>query len=257
MLTPEWVPGLTLSADWYSVNIHGAIDTVDFQTIIDRCLAGEAVYCPQLVFAGGAAQPNQINVSPLNSALDSISGLDLAVRYSHALGAGNVTWDLLATYIAQQTRTAQGITYDRAGALGLSPDNYAAGSPKLRATLAGTYMEGPLSFTTQLRLVGPAVLSNGIQGQARILPASLSAGGVLTRGAIKGLVDDNDIAARTYLDLRASWRWSEALTFYGAVDNLNNEAPPTIASTGGGNLPNTQAYDGLGRVFRIGVRLVH
>lgn len=257
VLTPSLVPGLTLSADWYSVNIHGAIDTVDFQTIIDRCLAGEAVYCPQLAFAGGAAQPTQVNVFPLNSALDSISGLDLAARYGHDFLSGTITWDFVGTYIAQQTRTAQGITYDRAGALGTSPDNYAAGSPKLRANLAATYNEGPLSVTPQLRFIGPAVLSNGTQGQARIIPASLSGGGVLTRGAIKGLVDDNDIAARFYLDLRASWRWSEQLTVYGAIDNLNNAAPPTIASTGGGNTPNTQAYDGLGRVFRLGVRFSH
>ena len=66
---------------------------------------------------------------------------------------------------------------------------------------------------------------------------------------------DGDWERRDFLD--EAWRWSDALTFYGAVDNLNNEAPPTIASTGGGNLPNTQAYDGLGRVFRIGVRLTH
>ncbi|HEX2760578.1 MAG TPA: TonB-dependent receptor, partial [Rhizomicrobium sp.] len=257
VLTPELVPGLTLSADWYSVNIHGAIDTNDFQTIIDRCLAGQTVYCPQLVFAGGAAQPTQINVGPLNSALDSVSGLDVAAKYSHPLLDGRLNWDLLLNYIDQQTRTAQGITYDRAGALGASPDNYAAGIPKLRAVLAATFVEGPLSVTAQTRLIGSAVLSNGTQGQPRITPASLSSSGVLTRGDIKGLVDDNGIGAVGYLDLRASWRWSEQVQFYGAIDNLNNAAAPTIPSTGGGNLPNAAIYDALGRTIRFGVRLTN
>ena len=122
VLTPQIVPGLTLSADWYSINVHGAIDTVDFQTIIDRCLAGQQVYCPQLVFAGGATQPTQVNVFPLNSAVDSISGLDLSATYTHPLLDGAMTWSLNGNYTDQQTRTAQGVTYDRAGALGASPD---------------------------------------------------------------------------------------------------------------------------------------
>lgn len=255
VLTPTALPGLTLSIDWYSVNIHGAIDTVDFQTIINRCLAGQAVYCPQLVFTGGAAQPGQINVSPLNSAVDSISGLDLAASYTHGLLDGTLTWDLMGNYIDQQTRSAQGITFDRAGALGGSPDVYASGIPKVRASLAATYREGPLSLTAQTRFIGPAVLSNGTQGQPRIVSASLSPSGVLTRGDIKGLVDENGIGAVAYLDLRAAYRLNDRWQVYGAVDNLNNAAPPPLPTTGAGNATNPAIYDALGRVFRLGVRL--
>jgi iron complex outermembrane receptor protein len=255
VLTPSLVPGLTLSADWYSINIHGAIDTVDFQTLIDRCLAGQTIYCGQLVFAGGAAQPTQVNVFALNSAVDSTSGLDLAGNYAHPLFGGTLTWDLVGNYTDQQTRTAQGITYDRAGALGGSPDVYASGIPKLRANLSATYDEGPFSFTLQTRFIGSAVLSNGTQGVARLVSASLSPAGVLTRGDIRGLVDDNSIGAVTYLDLRGSWRWSENLLFYGAMDNAGGVSPPVIATTGGGNTPNAGVYDTLGRTIRIGVRL--
>jgi outer membrane receptor protein involved in Fe transport len=116
VLTPQFMPGLTLTADWYSINLHGAIDTTDFQTVIDRCLAGQAIYCPQLVFAGGASQPGQIKVLPLNSAVDSVSGLDVTAHYTHPLLDGSLAWDLTGTYMDQQTRTALGITYDRAGA---------------------------------------------------------------------------------------------------------------------------------------------
>jgi iron complex outermembrane receptor protein len=254
VLTPHWVPGLTLSADWYSINVHGAIDTVDFQTLIDRCLAGQAVYCPQLIFTG-ATQPSQVNVFPLNSASDSVSGLDLAANYTHPLWDGTLSWDLVGNYIDQQTRTAQGITYDRAGALGGSPGVYASGIPKLRANLAATYHQGPASFTVQGRLIGAAVLTNGTEGVARLVSASLSPAGVLTRGDILGLVDDNSIGAVAYLDFRGSWRWSDNLQFYAAMDNAGDVAPPIIATTSGGNTPNAGVYDVLGRTIRIGVRL--
>jgi len=255
VLTPSLVPGLVLSADWYSINIHGAIDTTDFQTIIDRCLAGQPVYCPQLVFAPGATQPGQINVSPLNSTLDSVSGLDVAAKYSHPLLDGMLNWDLLLNYIDQQTRTAQGITYDRAGALGASPDNYAAGIPKLRAILADTYQEGPWSLTAQGRFIGSARLTNGPQGQAAIKSASLSPVGVLTRGDIFGLVDDNSIGAMAYLDLRASYRFAGHFQVYGAIDNLTDVAPPPVPSTGGNNGTNQMVYDAIGRAIRIGLRV--
>jgi outer membrane receptor protein involved in Fe transport len=255
VLTPDLVPGLMVSADWYSINLHSAIDTTDFQTVIDRCLAGQTIYCSQLVFASGATQPAQVNVAPLNSALDSVSGLDVTARYTHPLLEGTLAWDLVGTYMDQQTRTALGITYDRAGALGGSPDTYASGIPKLKANLAATYSQDAVSFTVQGRFIGSAVLSNGTQGQPRLVSASLSPSGVLTRGDIRGLVDDNGIDAVAYLDLRASYRWTDTVQFYGAMDNVADVSPPIVATTSGGNLPNSGVYDVLGRTFRIGVRV--
>jgi outer membrane receptor protein involved in Fe transport len=252
VLTPSAVPGLTVSADWYSINIHGAIDTVDFQTIIDRCLAGQRIYCPQLVFTGGA-QPSQVNVFPLNSAVDSVSGLDFQAAYTRPLLDGTLSWELTGNYTDQQTRTAQGITYDRAGALGASPDVYASGVPKFRAVLAATYAEGPLSLTAQGRFIGSAVLSNGTQGVPGLKSASY-VGGVLTGGDIAGLVDDNSIPAIAYLDLRAAWQVSQTVALYGAMDNVTDVAPPTIATTSGASFTNTQVYDGLGRAIRFGIR---
>jgi outer membrane receptor protein involved in Fe transport len=254
VLTPQFVPGLTLSADWYSITVHGAIDTVDFQTIIDRCLAGQQIYCPQLIFANGGLQPTQVNVFPLNSASDTTSGLDLSATYTHPLLDGVMTWGLTGNYTDQQTRTAQGVTYDRAGALGASPDSYAAGIPKLRAILSDTYQEGPWSVTAQGRFIGSARLTNGPQGQAAIRSASLSTAGVLTRGDIFGLVDDNSIGAVAYLDLRASWRFTENVQLYGAIDNLTDVAPPAIPGTGAANGTNQMVYDAIGRAIRIGVR---
>jgi outer membrane receptor protein involved in Fe transport len=255
VLTPQFIPGLTLTADWYSINLHGAIDTTTFQTVIDRCLAWQTIYCSQLVFAGGAAQPTQVNLVPLNATADSVSGLDVTAHYTHPLLEGSLSWDLTGTYMDQQTRTALGVTYDRAGALGGTPDAYAAGIPKLKAMLAATYHQDAFSFTLQGRFVGSAVLSNGTEGQPGIISASLSSAGVLTRGDIRGLVDDNSVGAVAYLDLRASWRWTDTVQFYGAMDNAADTAPPIIATTSGGNQPNAGVYDVLGRTFRVGVRV--
>ncbi|HEX4273140.1 MAG TPA: hypothetical protein VHZ32_17240, partial [Rhizomicrobium sp.] len=123
------------------------------------------------------------------------------------------------------------------------------------ATLAATYTEGPWSLTAQGRLIGAARLTNGPEGVAAITSASLSGAGVLTRGDILGLVDDNDIPAIAYLDLRASWRFDEHFQVYGAIDNLMDTAPPQIVSTSGGTGTNQMVYDALGRAIRVGVRV--
>src|SRR5215471_2617000 len=49
VLTPQFIQGLSVSLDWYTINIHSGIYTTDIQTIINRCLQGEQVYCPFLL----------------------------------------------------------------------------------------------------------------------------------------------------------------------------------------------------------------
>ena len=70
-----------------------------------------------------------------------------------------------------------------------------------------------------------------------------------------GLVDDNNIGAVGYMDLRASYRWSPHLQIYGAIDNVTDVAPPQIVSTSGGTGTNQMIYDALGRAIRMGVRV--
>lgn len=52
----------------------------------------------------------------------------------------------------------------------------------------------------------------------------------MCRGDIRGLVDDNSIGAVAYLDLRASYRWTDAVQFNAAMDNVGDVSPPIIAT---------------------------
>ena len=53
VLTPQFIPGLSMSLDWYNINIHGGIYTTTAQDDINRCLEGQTVYCPFLQFSPG------------------------------------------------------------------------------------------------------------------------------------------------------------------------------------------------------------
>jgi iron complex outermembrane receptor protein len=251
VLTPQFVQGLSLSVDWYTINIHGGIFSTDSQTIINRCLQGEQVYCSLLLFSptqNGGLKPYQVNQLSTNAAAIRTTGIDVQANYATDLFDGTLSLALAGNYTSELTQTAIGITYDQAGCLG-SPLSYAcSGLPKTRARMSATYSEGPWSGTITGRGYGAANLTNGVQNlPASITRASVSATGVITQGVGNGnLLDTNTVNPVGYLDLSLSYEWDERIQLYSAVDNLTNVPRPEDGSSA--------VYDSLGRVVRAGVR---
>ena len=236
VLTPRWVEGLTLSADWYSIHINKAIATLNTNFVVSRCAAGVQLYCGQLVFGGPGGALSQINTQPINVNTQSVSGLDVQGDYRVPLAAGMIDLHLIANYTDQQTQSAPGSTIQYAGSVGL--DAAIRGVPKFRSTLAATYSEGPWQATVQGRFIGAAKLNN-------------------SWGPLD--VDNNDIPSVAYLDLRASYRWNANIQLYAALDNLFDTPPPVVAATTSASTPydasvRDDIYDAIGRQYRIGLR---
>ena len=256
VLTPTFIPGLSISLDWYNINIHGGIYTTAAQTEVNRCFQGQTVYCslltpnpyPNNLTSGPAL--TSVQATAANAASLMTSGLDMSANYLMDLFGGNLLWEMRGNYTDEYTQNAIGITYDSAGAMGPSPLAYAAtGLPKARGTLSATYTEGPWSGTVQGRFFGAAVLTNGPENTPASLVArgSLSSTGVLTQGVISGnLIDNNNINPVAYLDLRLSYQWSPNIKLFGAVDNFTDVPRPLFGSNA--------VYDVLGRTYRVGVR---
>jgi outer membrane receptor protein involved in Fe transport len=252
VLTPSFIDGLSASLDWYSIDIHGGIYTTGDQTIINRCLQGETIYCQYLKFSPtqyNGTKPYLIEEIPANAAELKTSGLDFQANYIMELYQGTLSWAFLGNYTDELTQTAIGITYDDAGSLG-GPLAYAYSSmPKFRGTLAATYRQGRWSGTIQGRFLGAAVLTNGVESlPSNVVRAALSPTGVLTQGVGNGnLIDDNDINPVGYLDLRLSYQLSGNMNLYSAIDNVTNVPRPEDG--------NDAVYDVLGRQWRVGLRI--
>jgi outer membrane receptor protein involved in Fe transport len=256
-----------LSADWYSISIHKGIFSFGRQQILDQCgINRNPTFCSVVFFGkgwpGNASTPvaaevdgngvspglaaglgtfsadcegcfNFVLQAPLNATVETATGLDFQADYLMDLFKGSLHWHLVGNYQDTRTRTALGITFNGAGAFGQGPNDLYGTSPKLRAVLSATYTEDPFSITAQARFLGSARLSNywadGID------------------------VDNNEVPAVVYGDLRASYDWTDRIQLYGAVDNVLNAPPPIIASRTGG-VTNTVVYDALGRSYRFGLR---
>ncbi|MGZ5929887.1 MAG: TonB-dependent receptor domain-containing protein [Rhizomicrobium sp.] len=244
VLTPHWVEGLSLSADWYSIELRKAIATVSTQVILQQCAAGVQVYCSQITFGGpppaggnGAASISQIATTPINANSQSVSGLDFQADYRTEFLTGAIDLHAVGNYMDQQSQVAGGVSSDYAGAIG--SDSSPRGIPKFRTTVSATYVEGPWQGTVQGRVIGSAKLNN--------------AWGPLD-------VDNNAIPAVAYLDLRASYKWNDNIQFYGAIDNVINTPPPIPAASSAAlnyydQSTRDDIYDAIGRGFRIGVRV--
>ncbi|MES2292288.1 MAG: TonB-dependent receptor [Pseudomonadota bacterium] len=236
VLTPHWAEGLTLSADWYSIHINKAIATLNTTFVVSRCAASVQLYCGQLVFAGPGGALSQINTQPINVNTQSVSGLDFQGDYRTAFLTGAIDLHLVANYIDQQSQTAPGSMVQYAGSVG--PDASIRGVPKLKATLAATYIEGSWQGTVQGRLIGAVRLN--------------TAWGPLD-------VDDNNVPPVAYLDLRGSYHWTENIQLYAAIDNVLDTPPPVVAATTNSSTPydasvRDDIYDAIGRQYRVGVR---
>jgi outer membrane receptor protein involved in Fe transport len=260
VLTPHWIPGLTMSFDWYSINVKGVISAPSTTNERNFCLAGatdpngvvsdgaaHTGYCADWVYGAPVNLTNPNGLAfvysyPYNNGFQTTSGLDFVADYAMDFMGGNLAWHLLGNYNDEQTASEFGVTnpdgsqavYDFAGSL----RGPFGGSPKMHMQLGATWSGGPWTGTVQTRYIGTAKLVNGWFTGVQ--------------------VDDNRIPQVAYLDLRGTYRWNDNVQFYLSVDNVFNTPPPltvgTNPSTNGGSTINHD-YDILGRMWHTGVRL--
>jgi outer membrane receptor protein involved in Fe transport len=263
VFTPTFIPGLTVSADWYSIGVTGYVATVPIATILNQCnpTASSTIHpgqkgnpndplCSALIFAGpvgtqGPALSGTIS-TPINSASETTSGMDLAANYTMDFWEGSLAWSAVASLNDELTLTQTAVApSDSAGS---------AGNPKWRGIARTAYTAGPYSFTVQGRWFGTNIQSNTANT------------GSLATAATSNLYPTSgnttfEIPFVAYLDFRGSYKWNDNIQIYGAIDNATNVPPPTIPSLpnnlkGQGSLvpTNTGTYDMLGRAFRLGIR---
>jgi len=255
VLTPHWVPGLTMSFDWYSINLKGVISAPSAANERAFCLANTPTptggsYCNDWVYNAALAVPGTnpnglqfVYTYPFNNGFLTTSGLDFIADYAMDFWNGNLAWHLAGNYTDEETQSEFGVltaagtqaSYDYAGAMSGGPF---AGVPKTHITLAATYTEGPWTGTVQTRYVGAAMLVNGWTSGVQI--------------------DNNNVAQVAYLDLRGTYRWNDNIQFYLSVDNVFDTPPPVIVggsvSNNGLSTTSPSQYDVLGRMWHTGVR---
>src|SRR3546814_11281444 len=86
LLSPRFIPNLTISVDYFNINIANSIGTISQQQIINLCQQGNQSLCGIIVRDSTTGLITQISASQLNFTRLSTRGLDVALIYRVPLG---------------------------------------------------------------------------------------------------------------------------------------------------------------------------
>lgn len=228
VLTPSFIDGLQLSADYYSIDIAGQIGTVSAQNIVDECyLFNEQDFCARIEL-DSAGLIVKVNNSFFNLDRFETSGVDLVSAYRTEMGPGDLSLRLTSSWVDKRETTFQiaGTVQDSAGQFG---------TPHWKHFVQVGYSVGKFSGLVDWRWYQHGTISNQrIEGFAG------------TNGA-----NINNLPSVHYTSLSLNYDVSGLIgnwqgTVYGRVDNLFDRDPP---------FPLRSAYnDNNGRGYRLGVR---
>ncbi len=243
------VQGLKASLDYYHIKIKDAVDIVNPQTILNRCAAGDQLYC-QYVTRDSAGAVTDLTVTYLNLDQLDTSGLDLAADYTIPLSkfgsssSGTLSFGLIANYVYHLRLTdSGGHTVDRAGQTGIELLG-TPGMPRYNINLLTTYAQGPGSISLQARYI-----ANGSFDPELVGPDKSNYDPNLPNS-----INRNTVASAWYADLAAKYKIYDSSTrnveLFGAINNMFDKQPPFLPS-----FHNAIFFDNVGRYYTAGVRV--
>jgi iron complex outermembrane recepter protein len=243
--TWAWSDGLRLSIDYYRIEVEDYVAAPGAQFIVDRCFAGIARACSQIVYGPNDAQgrPTFAEVRNISQNLDLLTskGIDIEAEYSLPFG---LSLRLLATYVEELVTETFGIAIDRAGQTGNLGQ---AGMPEWLLNAFVTYASGPVSVTVQGRYI-----DSGVWDAQWLDPSD--AGYDPTRA---DSISDNRVGSAFYVNLFGNYSFAlsddRSLQIFGVVSNVFDKEPPFAPEL---QYPtNPTFFDQIGRSYRLGMRV--
>ncbi|KQN71228.1 TonB-dependent receptor plug domain-containing protein [Sphingomonas sp. Leaf62] len=240
---PSWLPGLSLSVDYYQIKLNGVVSSLSPDQIVRFCFEGDQTFCGGFQLDGPQGS-NFVNVQPFNLASWKTSGFNLEASYQwrQPLGLpGNFTIRALGTHVREFIVDA--------GIAGVAKrDDAGANSgaiPDWKWLATQTYDSGRLTLTVQERWFSDGVFNNNYVVCQTACPVSTGNYNTVNFNRMKG---------EFYLDLGASFKITDNAVLYGKVDNVMDNDPTPSPQTNTGLDVNPALYDTLGRTYRAGLR---
>ncbi|MGF7148411.1 outer membrane receptor protein involved in Fe transport [Sphingomonas zeicaulis] len=225
------VPGLSLTADWFDIDISGAIRAIPGSTKLSVCYASANLshpFCGDFTRSPLTGEVTYLSAQPINTGRERMNGLDLGLVYAHSLGRLQLQVDLNATYLNEYVVDpfpgGAPIIFD--GRIGGGNGGY----PKWRGYGVMTASQDGVAVTWSTQWIGKAQDFN----------AAPTAIGYRTPNIF-------------YHNAQVAFEVTEQTRFQLGVDNLFDRKAPYIPSFTDGNT-DTMTYDLLRRRFYVGFR---
>jgi iron complex outermembrane receptor protein len=257
VVAPRFLPGFSASADYFRIDLEGAIDSLSAQTIVNFCFQGREDVCTAITQDPANATRILIRTQPFNFQRRLVRGIDFEASYRTPLNrifdnaAGSLAFRAMATHYLENI-----IDTGIAGAAVLDTTGVNGGqfsTPSWIYRFSATYDSPAGSITGVARGVSSGrYAANGIECSAGTCPAGRTA----AEASAFPTYDDNTVSGAFYVDLNATVRF-DAMgrgdgEFFVNVTNLFDADPILLPETG--LAANSTYSDLLGRAFRVGVR---
>lgn len=236
VVTPSFVPGLSLSIDWWKIGITDAINSVPLQSIVDGCVDAASIdnaYCA-LINRRADRAIGVVNVTDINIGKLSAEGIDFQANYATDIGTNlfdepnQLRIALAGTYLIRNE-----LLVDSNDPTSVDENDGEVDNPRWRVNVTPGFSAGPLNIDWTLRFISKSKVDVEATPEGR---------------------DDNNVSARLYNDVYASYDVTDDLRFYAGVNNVFDVDPPfsavTFQGTGRGAL-----YDNIGRYFFVGANV--
>ena len=249
-LEPRWVPGLSISADFYDIQVKNLISTLgSAQQIANLCYDSASLdnpFCGFIKRAGSAGGPRgeipfrvlegTLLVSSANFAKSKVRGVDVQVDYNRNIGFGDLSLGLIWTHqIKNESYT------NPANANFVDVFVGELGDPQDQVNLEARLKVNKLTFGYGARWIEGMYLNtyedyNSVNGNP---PENIDFAPIKKYGNV------------VYQDVRVAYDLNAQTNLYVGVDNVLDKKPPYgLTGVGGGS----GIYDIRGRYFYAGVK---
>ncbi|MEA1013819.1 TonB-dependent receptor domain-containing protein [Sphingosinicella sp. LY1275] len=247
LFTPSFIPGLSISADYFDITVNDVITSVSAQQILNSCYDAATLdnpFCALFKRAPSSGGPRgeqafrveegSLLQSTLNFASLKVRGVDTEVAYRKTFDWGSTGLRLIWTHTLQNDQFTNPADPGRANRL-----LYELGDPQDEVNFNANVKVGAFTLGYQFRWIEKMVLNThedlfSVQGRA---PENAD------------YADIRFYPSVSYHDARFDVKANERLNVYIGVDNITNRMPPFgLTGVGAGS----GIYDVRGRYFYAG-----
>ena len=253
MLMPTFVPRLSASIDFYSVDVKGAISTFggSAQGVLTNCYTSASAanaYCAAIHrdSTGAIAAPTYINLGMTNLASLKVEGVDVVADYAFDVDWGVLTDSSSLAVVSNWTLQMENVSLAnipgsaKTNCTGAFGGTCGEPEPRWKAVSRVTWHDGPLTLSLRWRFI------DAVTDDRYLVPLRAGVGAVTPLGQIANPI----IPGYNYFDLSGSYDVTGNLTASAGVNNLFNLDPPVQGKSSYGNTwPAT--YDPFGQTFFI------
>ncbi|MDB5467438.1 MAG: TonB-dependent receptor [Phenylobacterium sp.] len=234
---PTFAPGLSVSVDYYDINIADAISALTAQQEINLCQAGATEICG-FIERNAANTITRVRLPFFNVAQRLTKGVDAEASYTVPLSNFSDSWDgtlsfrALVNHLMEFTTQVQG-----APPLKLAGDIGNNSTPHWSGVFTASLDVGRARMFVQERWIGDGRFDNTLS------PTDISR---------------NHVPAVFYTDATVTYDFTadKRLVGFFTVNNLFDKDPPATPGflIAGSSFGNRTLYDLVGRMYTIGLR---